>query len=225
MTRAVLIDLDGTLIDTAPDLAAAVNATLAELQCAALQIEQLRSFIGEGVAVLVRRSLGARMSAGEVDAKLAPALEHFERHYASTNGRYSSLYPGVAEGLRAMRGLGLRIGCVTNKPLRFAEPLLAHFALLELLDTLVAGDSTSAKKPDPAPLLEACRRLGVPPQACILIGDSAHDAHAARAAGMPFVAVPYGYGGKEALRDAPSAASLAQAAEFLAAGRSYSGWQ
>jgi phosphoglycolate phosphatase len=225
LTRAVLVDLDGTLIETAPDIAAAANAMLADLECAALEIAQVRSFIGEGIAVLVRRALRARMSAAEAETKLALALQHFERHYASTNGRYSSLYPGVAEGLRAMRGMGLKIGCVTSKPLRFAEPLLARFALLELIDTLVAGDSTSARKPDPAPVLEACRRLGVPPQACVLIGDSAHDAHAARAAGMPFVAVPYGYGGKEDLRSAPSTASLAQAAEFLAAGRSYSGLQ
>lgn len=225
MTRAVLVDLDGTLIDTAPDIATAANATLADLGCPALEIAQVRSFIGEGVAVLVRRSLGARMSASEVDAKLAAALEHFERHYASANGRYSSLYPGVAEALRAMRGLGLKIGCVTNKPLRFAEPLLTHFALLELLDALVAGDSTSAKKPDPAPVLEACRRLGIPPHECVLIGDSGHDAHAARAAGMPFVAIPYGYGAKEELRSAQVIASLAQAAEFLRAGRSYSGLQ
>ena len=225
MTRGVLIDLDGTLIDTAPDIAAAANAMLADLGYAALEIAQVRSFIGEGIAVLVRRTLGERMRASEVETRLAPALERFERHYTSANGRHSSLYPGVAEGLRAMRGLGLRIGCVTNKSLRFAEPLLARFELLEVIDTLVAGDSTSAKKPDPAPVLEACRRLGVPPQECVLIGDSAHDAHAARAAGMPFVAVPYGYGAKEDLRSAPSIASLAQAAEFLASGRSYSGLQ
>ena len=225
MTRAVLVDLDGTLIETAPDIAAAANAMLADLECAALEIAQVRSFIGEGIAVLVRRSLGARMSASEVETKLAPALENFEHHYALANGRYSSLYPGVAEGLRTMRDMGLKLGCVTNKSLRFAEPLLARFALLELLDTLVAGDSTAAKKPDPAPVLEACRRLGVAPQACVLIGDSAHDVHAARAAGMPFVAVPYGYGGKEDLGSAPSIASLAEAAQFLAAGRSYSGLQ
>jgi phosphoglycolate phosphatase len=225
MTRAVLVDLDGTLIDTAPDIAAAANATLADLGCSALEIGQVRSFIGEGIAVLVRRSLGARMSAIEAEARLAPALEHFERHYTSANGRYSSLYPGVAEGLRAMRSLGLKIGCVTNKLLRFAEPLLAHFALLELIDALVAGDSIPAKKPDPAPVLEACRRLGIRPDECVLIGDSAHDARAARAAGMPFVAIPYGYGGKEELRSAQGVAGLAQAAEFLAAGRSYSGLQ
>jgi len=225
MTRGVLVDLDGTLIETAPDIAAAANAMLADLECAALEIAQVRSFIGEGIAMLVRRSLGARMSASGVETKLALALERFERHYASANGRYSSLYPGVAEGLGAMRGMGLKIGCVTNKSLRFAEPLLAHFRLLEMLDALVAGDSTPAKKPDPAPVLEACRRLGIPPQECVLIGDSAHDAHAARAAGLPFVAVPYGYGGNEDLRSAPSISSLAQAAEFLASGRSYSGLQ
>ena len=225
MTRGVLIDLDGTLIDTAPDIAAAANATLADLGCAALEIEQVRSFIGEGIAVLVRRSLAARMSASEVEEKLAPALEHFERYYESANGRYSSLYPGVAEALRSMRGLGLKIGCVTNKVLRFAEPLLAHFGLLQSLDALVAGDSTPAKKPDPAPVLEACRRLGIPPHECVLIGDSGHDAHAARAAGLRFVAVTYGYGRKEDLRSAPSIEGLAQAVEFLAAGRSYSGLQ
>ena len=224
MTGAVLVDLDGTLIDTAPDLAAAVNATLADLQCAALELEQVRSFIGEGVAVLVRRSLGARMSAREAEAKLAPALEHFERHYAAANGRYSSLYPGVAEGLRAMRASGLKLGCVTNKPLRFAEPLLARFGLLEWLDTLVAGDSTPARKPDPQPVLEACRRLDVTPEACVLIGDSAHDAQAARAAGVAFVAVAYGYGSSEALGPAPRMATLEHAPRILAESR-YSGWQ
>ncbi len=216
MTRGVLVDLDGTLIDTAPDLAVAVNATLADLECAALETGQVRSFIGEGVAVLVRRSLAARMSASEAEANLAPALEYFERHYAAANGRYSSLYPGVAEGLRAMRASGLKLGCVTNKPLRFAEPLLARFALLELFDALVAGDSAAAKKPDPAPVLEACRRLGVPPTDCVLIGDSAHDANAARAAGVVFVAVAYGYGSSEALGAAPRMATLEDAPRILA---------
>ena len=97
VTRAVLIDLDGTLIDTAPDIAAAANATLATLGLAALEAAQVRSFIGEGIAVLVRRSLAARMSADEAEQKLAPALEEFERHYTAMNGQYSSLYPGVTE--------------------------------------------------------------------------------------------------------------------------------
>lgn len=208
MTRAVLVDLDGTMIDTAPDIAAAANATLADLGLKPLDTAQVRSFIGEGIGVLVRRSLGARVSADEIETKFKVALENFERHYFAANGRHSSLYPGVFEGLRKMRDSGLKLGCVTNKVLRFAEPLLARFALLELFDTVIGGDSMPAKKPDPAPVLEACRRLGVAPADTVLIGDSAHDAGAARAAGVAFVAVPYGYGGKGELEGAVSIPSL-----------------
>ena len=213
MTRAVLVDLDGTLIDTAPDIAAAANATLADLGLAALEIAQVRSFIGEGIAVLVRRSLATRMSASDVEKELGRALEEFERRYFAANGQYSSVYPGVTEGLREMRRMGWKTACVTNKVLRFAEPLLAHHSLLEFFDTVVAGDSTPAKKPDPAPVLEACRRLGVAPENSVLIGDSAHDAGAARAAGASFVAVPYGYGGKDELASATHVASLLEAAK------------
>jgi len=214
VTRAVLIDLDGTLIDTAPDIAAAANATLATLGLAALEIGQVRSFIGEGIAVLVRRSLAARLSAEKVELKFPAALEAFERHYTAMNGQYSSLYPGVAEALGAMRARGLKTACVTNKLLRFAEPLLARFRLLEFLDTVIGGDSTMAKKPDPAPVLEACRRLGVAAQESVLIGDSAHDARAARAAGMSFVAVSYGYGKNDDLGSSP-ARSFRQAVKRL----------
>lgn len=208
VTRAVLVDLDGTMIDTAPDIAAAANATLADLGLEPLDTAQVRSFIGEGIGVLVRRSLGARMSADEIDTKFKVALGNFERHYLATNGRYSSLYPGVFDGLRKMRASGLKLGCVTNKVLRFTEPLLARFALLEMFDTVIGGDSMPVKKPDPAPVLEACRRLGVAPAEAVLIGDSGHDANAARAAGVSFVAVPYGYGGKEELKGAASVSSL-----------------
>lgn len=215
MKRAVLVDLDGTLIDTAPDIAAAANATLASLGLAALDLAQVRSFIGEGIAVLVRRSLAARMSATQAEEKLPAALEEFERHYEATNGRYSSVYPGVVDGLRAMRERGLQTACVTNKVLRFAEPLLAHHSLLQLFDTLIAGDSTRAKKPDPAPVLEACRRLGVSPPDSVLIGDSALDARAAQAAGLAFVAVSYGYGSRDELRVASRAADLSEAVRLL----------
>jgi phosphoglycolate phosphatase len=219
--KGVLVDLDGTLLDTAPDLAAAANAMLADLGRAALEVERIRSFIGEGIAVLVRRALDARLSAVEVESSLAAAMARFERHYEGANGFYSAPYPGVVEGLRAMRAQGLKLACVTNNPMRFAKPLLSRFDLLALLDTLVAGDSTAAKKPDPEPVLEACRRLGVPPGACVLIGDSAHDARAARAAGVSFLAVPYGYArgreGKE-FNAARSVATLQQAAELLVPG-------
>jgi phosphoglycolate phosphatase len=223
VTRAVLLDLDGTLVDTAPDIAAAINTTLAALDCEPLELARVRSFIGEGIAVLVRRSLAARLDSGEVERKVPGALADFERHYFATNGRFSTVYPGVAEGLREMRTLGWRLGCVTNKPLRFAEPLLARFALLESIAVVIGGDSTPAKKPDPAPVLEACRRLGVAAAECVLIGDSKQDARAARAAGIPFVAVSYGYGAGEALGEAARIDALPEAATLLAGG--YSGVQ
>ena len=113
-----------------------------------------------------------------------------------------------------MRDAGLKLGCVTNKVLRFAEPLLARFALLELFDTVIGGDSMPVKKPDPAPVLEACRRLAVAPADSVLIGDSEHDARAARAAGVRFVAVSYGYGSGDALGREP-ATTFRQAVERL----------
>lgn len=219
MRRAVLLDLDGTLIDTAPDIAAAMNATLGGLGCEPLEVAHVRSFIGEGIAVLVRRSLAARMDAGEVERKLPAAVADFERHYFATNGRFSTLYAGVAEGLHEMRALGWRIGCVTNKLVRFAEPLLASFALLESIEVVVGGDSTPAKKPDPAPVLEACRRLGVAPADSVLIGDSQHDVNAAHAAGVAFLAVPYGYGRPDDLDGARTVSTLKDAVGFLARGR------
>jgi len=120
--KGVLVDLDGTPVDAAPDLATAANAMLAELGCVALEVEQVRSFIGEGIAALVRRALDARLSAEEAESSRAPAMQRFERHYEAANGRHSAPHPGVIEGLRAMREQGLKLACVTNKPMRFAEP-------------------------------------------------------------------------------------------------------
>jgi phosphoglycolate phosphatase len=216
--RAVLLDLDGTLIDTAPDIAAAMNATLAALDCGPLDLARIRSFIGEGIAVLVRRSLAERMESSDVERALSAAVADFERHYEVTNGKFSQLYPGVAEGVREMRTHGWKLGCVTNKVSRFAEPLLERFALLESMDVVIGGDSTPAKKPHPAPVLEACRRLGVAPADSVLIGDSKHDAHAARAAGVAFLAVPYGYGWVGDLGDSIQVNTLKDAAGLFAKG-------
>lgn len=214
--RAVLLDLDGTLIDTAPDIAAAMNATLAALDCEPLDLARIRSFIGEGIAVLVRRSLAERMEPSDVERTLSAAVAGFERHYAVTNGKFSQLYPGVAEGVREMRAHGWKLGCVTNKGSRFAEPLLERFALLESMDVVIGGDSTPAKKPHPAPVLEACRRLDVAPADCVLIGDSKHDSQAARAAGVAFLAVPYGYGRVEDFGGTTQVSTLQDAASLFA---------
>ena len=187
---AVTIDLDGTLADTIPDLAAGANAMLAELGRPALPVDQIRTFVGKGIPRLVERTLAE--SFGDA-ALMERALPVFERHYAAVNGRHSTLYPGVTEGLRALRDMKVPLACVTNKSGRFTAPLLEQLDLARYFEQVVAGDTLPQKKPDPAQLLHASRAFGVAPGAMLMIGDSVNDAQAARAAGCPVFCVPYGY--------------------------------
>jgi phosphoglycolate phosphatase len=187
---AVTIDLDGTLADTIPDLAAGANAMLAELGRPALPVERIRTFVGKGIPKLVERTLTEAFG----DAGLMErALPVFERHYAAANGRHSTLYPGVTEGLRALRDMKVPLACVTNKSGRFTTPLLEQLDLARYFEQVVAGDTLPQKKPDPAQLLHASRGFGVAPGQMLMIGDSVNDAEAARAAGCPVFCVPYGY--------------------------------
>ena len=208
--RAVLVDLDGTLLDTAPDLAAAANRMLAELGLPARTTGEIATYIGKGVPMLVRRALGDHRALYE------KALPLFEHYYAEESGRASSPYPGAREGIEHMRALGLRLACVTNKPERFTRELLerAGFAF----DALVCGDHVARKKPDPEAVLLACERLGVQPREAVFIGDSQNDVDAARAAGCSVWCVPYGYNeGRppSALACDRMVATLAEAARLL----------
>jgi phosphoglycolate phosphatase len=181
--RAVLIDLDGTLLDTAPDLAAAANRMLATLGLPPRSLPEIGSYIGKGVPTLVRRALPD-------PALFQKALPLFERYYAEESGRSSVPYPGAREGVARLRALGLRLACVTNKPERFTRALLQAF---EPFDALVCGDHVARKKPAPDAVLLACERLGVAPREALFIGDSQNDVDAARAAGCAVWCVPYGY--------------------------------
>ena len=191
--RAVLIDLDGTLLDTAADLAAAVNLMQIDLGRAPLTERQVSEYVGRGSEVLVHRVLTGRAEGRAEPAEHSHALSVFLGHYARTNGEHSALYPGVREGLEAMRAAGLRLACVTNKPQAFADPLLARRDLARYFDFIQGGDALPHKKPDPRPLLHASARLGALPADTVAIGDSLNDALAARAAGMAVFIVPYGY--------------------------------
>lgn len=192
--RAILIDLDGTLLDTIPDLADACNAMLAELGAAQLPVSDIATFVGKGTEQLVRRCLQDERVALPDDADaLAGALAVFNRHYHAINGRASRLYPGVTEGLDAFRRQGAKLAVVTNKPTEFTLPLLERSGLAPWFDLVVCGDTCARKKPDPMPLLHACEQLGCPPGEALAIGDSINDALAARAAGITVLAVPYGY--------------------------------
>jgi phosphoglycolate phosphatase len=191
--RAVILDLDGTLLDTAADLAAATNLMMIELGREPLPQATVASYIGKGVEILVHRALG-----GSLDARVDHDLhtrghDAFMRHYQVENGRHSRPYDGVVEGVAAMRAKGLRLACVTNKPKSFADPLLAHFGLAQCFELIVGGDTLPLRKPDPMPMLHVAQRFEVDPLKIVAIGDSLNDALAARAAGMPVFAVPYGY--------------------------------
>lgn len=190
---AVIVDLDGTLLDTVADLAAAVNAMLADLGRTPLPLARVRDFVGKGAEVLVHRALTDTLDGRADAATFAPAMAAFLRHYQRENGLHARCYPDVVEGLEAMRGAGLRLAVVTNKPHAFTVPLLHQQGLSGFFELVVSGDSLPRKKPDPMPMLHVCERFGVPPQRMLAIGDSVNDALAARAAGMCVMAVPYGY--------------------------------
>lgn len=192
---AVLLDLDGTLIDTLPDLADATNAMLRDLGHPALGQETVGTLIGKGTENLVQRVLnehtGATQSA--THDQIQHALGRFIHHYQQLNGVRSRVYPGTLEGLDAFAQAGVPMAVVTNKMADFAVPLLERCGLLRYFEFVVGGDTCPRKKPDPLPFLHACRQLKVAPNKALAIGDSVNDALAARAAGMAVLAVPYGY--------------------------------
>jgi phosphoglycolate phosphatase len=190
---AVTIDLDGTLLDTIPDLAAASNMMLEELGFAQLEEARIRTFVGKGLARLVERTLEAALGEPPPDGLRSKALASYERHYTAVNGRHTTIYAGVKEGLERLREKALPLACVTNKSERFTRPLLDRVGFAGYFRHVVSGDTLEEKKPHPAPVLHACRALGVEPAAMLVIGDSLNDAQAARAAGCPVFCVTYGY--------------------------------
>lgn len=189
---AIVIDLDGTLLHTAPELAEAANRMLREMGRPAVSQELLMSYIGNGIAWLVKRALTGDMHA-EPDALLyEQALPVFEKHYTELLLQ-SRPFPGVVDGLDAMKAAGFRLGCITNKVARYTEPLLKGLGLDQYFEIVLSGDSLPEKKPHPLPLLHSAKFFNVPIQQLLLIGDSLNDAVAARAAGCPVFCVPYGY--------------------------------
>ena len=191
--RAVLLDLDGTLLDTAPEIAAAAADMLSELGLDPVDPLRVREFIGKGIPHLVRRTLEASLGRAPDERRVGSAMEGFFFHYAKRNGSMSNPYPGVLEGITELRAKGFALACVTNKTAQFTIPLLEATGLAGFFPVVVSGDTMPKKKPAPDPLLEACRRLGIPALEALMIGDSRNDALAARAAGCPVLLVPYGY--------------------------------
>lgn len=193
MPRLVQLDLDGTLVDTIPDLAYSVDAMLQRLALPTRGEANVRGWVGGGVEWLVRRALSGDMD-GEVDPELLDrALPVFLDIYAEHTCDRSRVYPGVLEGLDWMAERGIALACVTNKAGRFTRKILHDLGLHGRFRVIVSGDTLPYKKPDPLPMLYALREVGAGPGETLVVGDSITDVEAARAAGLPIVCVSYGY--------------------------------
>ena len=200
-----IIDLDGTLVDTVGDFVAAINLMLRDLwpeplTAPIVDASVVETMVGKGSENLVRSVLNhaqaqvkPAQTAIDLIATYDRAFARYQHHYQAISGLYSSVYPGVPQGLWALQAAGLKLACVTNKHVAFARPLLALKGLDGFFSEVFGGDSFERKKPDPMPLLKTCEALGTLPARTLMIGDSSNDAAAARAAGCPVVLVTYGY--------------------------------
>lgn len=191
--RLVLIDLDGTMVDSVPDLAYCTDEMMKALGRPAWGEAKVRMWVGNGVERLVMRALTNELWVDPDPAEFEKALPIYMELYANNTSGRSCLYEGVVEGLEYLKASGIKIGCVTNKAAAFTVPLLKDMAIYDRFDLVVSGDTTAKKKPDPMPLLYAAEQLGVAAADCLMVGDSMHDVQAARNAGFQVVCVPYGY--------------------------------
>lgn len=193
LPRLVMFDLDGTLVDSVPDLAAAVDKTLQVLGQPAAGIEQVRDWVGNGARVLVRRALAGSLEHAQVDEGYAQqALQLFMQYYAESHA-LTQVYPGVRQTLERLREQQVELAIVTNKPERFVAPLLDEKGLGGYFRWIVGGDTLPQQKPDPAALLHVLRLARVDAAQALFVGDSRNDVRAAKAAGVTCVALSYGY--------------------------------
>jgi phosphoglycolate phosphatase len=191
--KAIVIDLDGTLLNTAPDLAHAAELMMAELGRPCPSLETIQTYIGNGVSRLVKRVLTGQMDAEPDPALFEKALATYQKYYGEHVADQSMPFAGVVEGLEAMKAAGFRLACITNKAEQFTHPLLKATGLFTYFELILSGDTLPKRKPDPLPLLHAAKHFGVDISQVLLIGDSLNDTQAARAAGCPVFCVPYGY--------------------------------
>jgi phosphoglycolate phosphatase len=213
--QAVMIDLDGTMVDTLGDFAVALNRALTDLKVPTASRALIERSIGKGSEHLIRTVLGHQLTqpgmpvdAREVEALFTPVWTRYEHHYLDINGEFSQVFPGVMEGLELLKATGLPLACLTNKPLSFTRPLLAQKGLKPYFAHVFGGDSFERKKPDPLPLLKTCEALQSSPARTLMVGDSSNDAQAANAAGCPVVLMTYGYNHGEPIRNTPARAWL-----------------
>ncbi len=197
----VLIDVDGTLVDSVPDLAYCVDEMMKQLAMPLRGEERVRQWVGNGVERLVRRALINQLDGEPDEALFQKALPIFEALYRENTSKRSCLYPGVKEALDFLKTTNVRLGCVTNKAAQFTLPLLKDLGISDYFELVVCGDTLPKKKPDPLPLLHAAEKLGATPAESLMLGDSQSDVKAARAAGFNIVCMSYGYNHGEDIRN------------------------
>ncbi len=199
LPRLVMFDLDGTLVDSVPDLAAAIDAMLADLSRQSAGEEKVRQWVGNGAQVLVQRALANRIDVnfdalqGQTLVEQQAAHQLFLKHYRSISGRFSGLYPGVLQCLKKLQEADVTLAVITNKPVEFVPRLLSHLGIDSYFSDYLGGDSLELKKPHPQPLIYLLDRFGLNANQALMVGDSRNDIEAARAAGVASLAVTYGY--------------------------------
>lgn len=192
--QLLAFDLDGTLVDSVPDIARAVDLMAQELGLPPPDVGKVRIWVGDGVRRLVKRALTGEHDAEPPEELYQHGMESFRRHYREHLADATRLYPFALEVLNGLRSAGTQLACITNKSAEFTEPLLQTLGLRDYFGVVLSGDSLERRKPDPLPLLHAARTLRVAPTQSCMVGDSVNDMRAARAAGFRAVAVTYGYG-------------------------------
>jgi len=210
----VLIDVDGTLVDSVPDLAYCVDRMMEQLDMPVRGEQAVRQWVGNGVERLVRRALINQLDGEPEDALFEKAMPIFMDLYAENTSGRSSLYPGVAEGIAYLKQAGFRLGCVTNKAEQFTVPLLKDLGIYDNFEVIVSGDTLPKKKPDPMPLLHAAEVMDVKAEQSMMLGDSMSDVKAARAAGFQIVCMSYGYNHGIDIRDSNPDAVIDSMAEL-----------
>jgi phosphoglycolate phosphatase len=232
---AVLLDLDGTMVDTLGDFVEVLNRMLADLpapfvraQVGASEVERM---VGKGSEHLIRMVLAKVQSdqgatetlasdsvTADLNALYPVAWQRYQHHYEAINGQFARVYPGVLQGLQQLRAGGKRLACLTNKPTAFARALLRVKGLHDFFSVVYGGDAFERRKPDPMPLLKACEALGTQPHRTLMVGDSSNDAQAARAAGCPVWLVRYGYNHGQPIDTVPAEAYLDSLAQLRVTG-------
>jgi phosphoglycolate phosphatase len=198
--KLIMIDVDGTLVDSVPDLAFCVDELMVALGRPKWGEEKVRQWVGNGVPKLVERSLTGELEGQVNQEDFQKAYPIFLELYKDNTSKRSHLYSGVIEGLDYLQDKGYTLGCVTNKAEAFTRPLLKDLGIFGRFELIISGDTLEKKKPDPLPLLFAAQHFNVSAQECLMLGDSVSDVKASRAAGFDIICMSYGYNHGEDIR-------------------------